>query len=134
MSVAYRTNSTIDVTKLQKLYKQASWSSERSLDGIAQMLQYTPVHVSAWQEESLVGFARAITDTQYRGLIDDVIVDEEYRERGIGTELMRRITAELSHLDEVYLFCDENKVGFYERHGYERGFCATLARVKKKTH
>ena len=128
MHIAYRVNESLDEAELQKLYRQAPWARKRSLEGIAAMLQHTPVQVSAWLGESLVGFARALTDTQYRALVDDVIVDEEYRHRGIGTELVKRITDELAHLDEVYLMCGPPLAGFYMRHGYERPDCVTLRR------
>ncbi len=61
MEISYRVNGSLDEAELQKLYRQAPWARERSLEGIAAMMQHTPVHVSAWLGESMVGFARALT-------------------------------------------------------------------------
>ena len=128
--IEYRVNASLDGRQLQELFRHAPWSAERTQDGIQAMLKHTPVHVSAWSGDTVVGFARAITDTQYRAIIDDVIVDDQHRGRGVGTELMNRVTSQVSHLDEVYLFCHPDAIDFYRRYGFEPINCASLIRVR----
>ena len=113
---------------MQTLFAQASWTRDRTPDGIVQMLRHSPIHVTAWEGEAIIGFARAFTDTIYRATIDDVIVDEAHRRTGVATELLRRISHELRHVDEVYLFCDLDLVSFYDKRGFRPVDCATLTR------
>jgi predicted GNAT family N-acyltransferase len=84
------------------------------------MLTHTFIHVTAWHNGRLVGFARAITDTVYRAVVDDVVVDAALRGRGVGTQLMKTIGVELSDVEMVILSCVPGVIPFYETVGYKR--------------
>ena len=133
MDIKYGVNAEINPAELQRLFRQTGWANGRSLDGIGRMIEHTYIHVSAWQEGRLVGFARAITDTIYRAVVDDVVVDEEYRGRGIGTELMRRLGEELSGVEEVFLGCGTSEVPFYEKRGYKQAHHPYMKRLNRRT-
>jgi GNAT superfamily N-acetyltransferase len=120
LGIEYRVNARIELTQLGRLFKQEPWTFGRSANDMAKMLEHTALHISAWDGPRLVGFARAVTDTVYRALIDDVIVDAGYQRQGIGTELMKRIACELRDVEEVFLGCGDPVVPFYERLGYVR--------------
>lgn len=120
MAIEYRVNTCIDLAELGRLFEQEPWTHGRSASGMAKMLEHTALHISAWDGQRLVGFARAVTDNVYRALIDDVIVDEGYQRQGIGTELMRQLACELRDVEEVWLSCGDPVVSFYERLGYVR--------------
>jgi GNAT superfamily N-acetyltransferase len=120
LDIEYRVNARIELTQLGRLFKQEPWTFGRSANGMAKMLEHTAIHITAWDGHRLVGFARAITDTVYRALIDDVIVDGDYQRQGIGSGLMKRIACELRDVEEVFLSCGDPVVPFYERLGYVR--------------
>ena len=84
--------------------------------------------MGVWEDDHLVGFARAISDGIYRALIDDVVVEESKRGMGIGSELMRRLVERLTEIgiQQVLLRCREDTVPFYERHGFEMAHGATM--------
>lgn len=128
MSIAYRVSAEITGSELMDLFSRASWTRERTADGIERMLKHSPIHITAWNGDSIVGFVLAFTDTIYRATIDDVIVHKAHREAGIATELLRRMSEELKHVDEVYLFCDQDLVSFYDKRGFRPADCATLTR------
>jgi ribosomal protein S18 acetylase RimI-like enzyme len=65
----------------------------------------------------VVGFVTAVTDETLFAYIPLLEVLPEYRGCGIGTELMRRILAELDGLYAVDLLCDAGLQPFYERLG-----------------
>jgi predicted N-acetyltransferase YhbS len=85
------------------------------------MLAGSDLVLSAVAGGRLVGFTRAITDGVYRATIFDVIVDEAWRDRGIGAELIRRAHAHpvLAGCRRIELICLEEMVPYYERFGYE---------------
>ena len=89
--------------------------------------------MSAWHDGRLVGFARAITDTIYRAVIDDVVVDTECRGRGADSELIKRLGEEVSDVEEVFFGCDTSEVSFYEKHGYEQAHYAYMKRLNRRT-
>lgn len=70
--------------------------------------------------ERVVGFITAISDGVLAAFIPNLEVLPEYQQRGIGSELMRRMLATLSNLYSIDLICDEDVQPFYERVGGRR--------------
>ena len=48
-------------------------------------------NAAAWEGKRLVGIGRALTDGHRYAVLAELIVDPDYRRRGIGRELMRRL-------------------------------------------
>lgn len=119
-AIEYSFDRPFDARAVQRLFKQAGWSRDRSLDSIERMLDTTPVKLGAWRGDDLVGFARVISDDVYKAVIDDVIVDEKLRGKGVGTEIIRRVVDRVKHVESVFLPTGEKLVPFYERLGFER--------------
>ncbi|MEK6803981.1 MAG: GNAT family N-acetyltransferase [Nitrospirota bacterium] len=116
--ITFSDRNDFDAAQLIHLYRQAPWAKHRALEQAQAMLAKTDVVVSAWDGTRLVGFGRVLTDYVFRASIWDVIVDREYQERKIGTEIVRRI---LDHptLQDVELFWLCTRMpGFYERLGF----------------
>lgn len=116
--ITYSDKNDLDPAKLVRLFRQAPWAKERTLENAREMLSYTDMVICAWDNDVLVGFGRVLTDFTYRATIWDVIVDQAYQKRGIGTEIVHRI---LHHprLERVELFwlCTR-RPGFYEKLGF----------------
>ena len=69
----------------------------------------------------VVGFITAITDGTLAAYIPLLEVLPEYRGRGIGSELVRRMLGRLGGLNMVDLMCDAPLRPFYERFGMVAG-------------
>lgn len=69
---------------------------------------------------SVVGFITAISDGVLAAYIPLLEVLPAYEERGIGSELTRRMLTTLSGLYMVDLLCDVDVQPFYERLGMRR--------------
>lgn len=92
---------------LEALYTDAGWTSytqnmEESLAGISS----SPRIVTAWDDTSLVGMARAITDEHTILLVQDILVLGAYRRRGIGRELTRRLLMPYRNIRQTLLITD----------------------------
>ena len=74
--------------------------------------------VGAWHAGELVGFARAVIDTNLRAYIEDVVVDRTHRRRGVATAILERLLSELSATHLVSLFGSVELVPFYRRLGF----------------
>jgi GNAT superfamily N-acetyltransferase len=76
--------------------------------------------VSAYEGERLVGTGRIIGDGVLHALLVDVIVDPDYRHRGIGSAIVERLAAECRRhrIVDVQLFCAFGVSPFYERLGF----------------
>jgi ribosomal protein S18 acetylase RimI-like enzyme len=68
----------------------------------------------------VVGFVTAVSDGVLAAFIPNLEVDPAHQRRGIGTELMRRVLAQMNHLYSIDLLCDEELQPYYERLGMRR--------------
>jgi ribosomal protein S18 acetylase RimI-like enzyme len=117
-AVTYSHKESPEASQLLRLFQQAPWAKDRTLDDAKDMLRHTDLTLCAWDRDRLIGFGRVLTDFVYRATIWDVIVDRAYQGQGVGTEIVRRI---LNHprLKRVELFwlCTR-RPGFYEKLGF----------------
>ena len=86
------------------------------------MLRHTPITFSMWRGDSLIGFARLLTDFTYRATLYDVIVDRAHQGQGVGLALMQAIQGhpKLRTVTSWYLWTSD-KHEFYEKLGWQRG-------------
>ncbi|RSD29068.1 GNAT family N-acetyltransferase [Mesobacillus subterraneus] len=104
----------IKASELLELYHNAGWWPERTEYDLAEMLSKT-VSVGAWKDGNLIGFARAVTDGEFRAYIEDVVIHSSFQKGGTGTELISRLLEGLTHIDVISLFCEESLIPFYEK-------------------
>jgi GNAT superfamily N-acetyltransferase len=74
----------------------------------------------AFDGDRLVGFATALTDRALFAFIPLVEVITSHRGRGIGSELVRRISRAVGPIYGTYLCCDEDTARFYEGLEFDR--------------
>ncbi len=72
------------------------------------------VNVGAWDGARLIGIVRMLTDGYFVATVPEVIVDPDYRRRGVGRELMNRALA-LSPGNRMTIIPTEDSVGFFQR-------------------
>lgn len=108
----------IKANDLMMLYQNVGWWEERKQQDIEDMLLKVK-SVGAWKDDTLIGFARAVSDGKFRAYIEDVVIHNSYREEGIGTKMVSKLLDELSHIDVISLFCEEKLLPFYEKNGFK---------------
>jgi GNAT superfamily N-acetyltransferase len=115
LSFAERPIKSVDIIKL---YNEVDWWEERQEQEIEEMLNKVG-SVGAWKDDTLIGFARAVSDGKFRAYIEDVVIYGSYRKEGIGTKLVSKLLDELSHIDVISLFCEEHLIPFYEKNHFK---------------
>jgi ribosomal protein S18 acetylase RimI-like enzyme len=106
------------VSELAGLFAQAHWALQRSHDDIARLLENTKIFVVVSEGASVIGFGRALTDGVFRALLDDIIVDQAHRGRGLGHMIVDSLMKQVSTVEEVLLHTDHDLEGFYSSHGF----------------
>jgi predicted N-acetyltransferase YhbS len=86
---------------------------------MARMLEHGNLLVTAWDGEQLVGVARALTDFSYCCYLSDLAVDREYQKRGIGRELIRRVSEAIGEQSMLLLLAAPEAMDYYPRIGFE---------------
>jgi GNAT superfamily N-acetyltransferase len=111
------------IDQLLELYAQAWWARDRAASDVRRMLEATDLVFALIDRgaDRLVGFARVLTDGVYRAFVYDVVVDDGYRDRGLGRMLMDAIVAHprLAQVELIELACQPELVAFYRRCGFD---------------
>ncbi len=97
------------------------WPSPPSLETHLRILRSSSHVVIALNEQRVVGFINAISDGFFAAAIPLLEVLPEYRGRGIGRELIRRMFDQLADFYSIDLSCDPDVQAFYEKSGLRRG-------------
>lgn len=118
----------LDMAQLSELFKVAAfWASDRRVEDLEVAIAHSNPVVSAWQDEHLVGFARATSDGVYRATIWDVVVHPQHQSKGIGRKLVETVLTHphVNQVERVYLMTTF-KEKFYERVGFKRNSSTTM--------
>ncbi len=116
----YSFTEPINPEELRPLLQQTTWAHTRGPLDIQQMLDRSQITLGVWDEDKLIAFARVITDDRYRALIDDVVVASAYRDKGVASEMLRKILKRTEHIEIVMLDCGLDLAGFYGKFGFEQ--------------
>ena len=109
------------------------WTSKPSPQVHLKILYGSSHVVVAIDEESdqVVGFVTAISDGVLSAYIPLLEVLPEYQDRGIGSELMRRILEQLKSLYMVDVLCDAELQAYYARFGMQRAVGMCIRRYER---
>ena len=108
---------TNGLIKLQKLLDtNAFWAKNRSINDLKKCLANSDVIVSIWVENEIVGFGRALTDGIYRGILWDVVIDQNHQGKGLGTLIVKKLLSskKIRNTKKLYLMTT-NKKFFYSQ-------------------
>jgi N-acetylglutamate synthase-like GNAT family acetyltransferase len=118
----------LDMQQLLALFQVAAfWARDRRLEDLERAIAHSNPVVSAWQDQQLVGFARAISDGVYRATIWDVVVHPDHQSKGIGRNLVETVLSHphVNRVERVYLMTTFQEK-FYERVGFRRNSSTTM--------
>lgn len=118
----------IDLVQLQALLDlSAFWAKGRTLEGLAIAIANSQPVISAWDQDRLIGHARATSDGIYRATIWDVVIHPDYRGSGLGRKLVQTVLAhpKLNRVERVYLMTT-NQQRFYQRIGFSENPSTTM--------
>ncbi|MGL1893675.1 MAG: GNAT family N-acetyltransferase [Spirochaetaceae bacterium] len=120
MNIIERLNEDL-INQLSKLYSKTWFTPNRTINDINIMLKNSYLTLAFVENDQLIGFCRVISDGIYKAFIFDVIVHEDYQNRGIGKQIMNSLMNHESLIDvgHMELYCPEGITGFYKKLGFE---------------
>ncbi len=110
----------LDLYQLQALFNHSAfWAIDRQIEDLKTALDRSEPVISAWDNDKLIGFARATSDGVYRAMIFDVVVDPDYRRLGLGRKLVETMLCHtwMQRVEKIYLITT-NQQSFYEQLGF----------------
>jgi len=120
--------SEIDLDQLQKLFNLAAfWANNRSLEDLSIAIANSNPVIAVWDEQELIGFARATSDGVYRATIWDVVIHPEYQGSGLGSKLVETVLSHpcIHRVERVYLMTTHQQK-FYQRIGFQQNSTTTM--------
>ena len=112
------TEKPINLDQLMPLMKQTYWAADRSAADVLTTLQNSVCFGAYDDTDTLVGFARVVTDFVSHWYLCDVIVDEKHRRQGIGKMLMAAIVADERFAKAPALLKTKDAHGLYRQYGF----------------
>ena len=107
--------------QIMQLYQDAGWTEEYHITSeyLDVVIAGSYCFVGAFQEERMIGMARALSDGS-DALVHEVIVLKEFRRMGIGNRLMQALIEYLKEcgVDWIALIADRQAISFYKELGF----------------
>ena len=112
---------TNGLIKLQKLLdNNAFWAQSRSINELKKCLANSDVIISLWVGNEIVGFGRALTDGIYRGVLWDIVIDQNHQGRGYGKLIVQNLLSskKIKNTKKLYLMTTNKKL-FYSQFDFK---------------
>ena len=108
---------TNGLTKLKKLLdNNAFWAKSRTINDLKKCLANSDVVISLWVGNEMVGFGRALTDGIFRGVLWDIVIDQNHQGKGFGTLIVKNLLSsnKIKNTKKIYLMTTNKKL-FYSQ-------------------
>lgn len=118
--IEYREDRELPLEPLVALYRAAAWSSGEKGEALREAMRGSHAVVTAWAEGRLVGLGNTLSDGHLVVYYPHLLVHPDFRRRGIGAEILRRLWGRYEALHMHILVADGRAVGFFESCGFAR--------------
>lgn len=121
MTITYKINTPLLSQDVADVFRSSGIKRPvDDLERIQKMIDHADVMITAWDEERLIGIARAITDFTYCCYLSDLAVSKDYQKTGIGTELIAQLKQYLGEEVTLLLISAPTAMEYYPRIGFEK--------------
>jgi uncharacterized protein len=109
--------------QLTSLLRETYWGAQRTVDDQARLNEQSHLLLARCEGDRVLAFVRVVLLNSRSAYMGDVIVHPDYRGRGLGTELMRKLF-EHPRVQDIGRFMLVTKTAqtLYERFGFESKF------------
>lgn len=109
--------SLLSIEKIKQLLSKSYWAKDRSVEVIEKAVNNSDCY-GVYIGKEQVGFARVVTDYATIYWLCDVIIDEKYRGKEIGKNLVKRIVESSDYKDLRGILATKDAHGLYGQFGF----------------
>ncbi len=121
MKITYRTDSIPPIDQIIAVYDSAGINRPTSdKERIQKMYEQANLVITAWEEDTLVGISRALTDFCYCCYLSDLAVREEYKRKGIGKKLIALTKEKIGDQTMLLLLSAPSAMAYYPKIGFQK--------------
>jgi predicted N-acetyltransferase YhbS len=120
--IQFRDDANITAEQAIDLYMRSTLGERRPIhnkETFEAMLKNANLTITAWDENTLVGIARTLTDFAYVAYLADLAVDQQYQHSGIGKQLIANTQSRLGPECMIVLLAAPKANEYYEHIGFE---------------
>jgi len=120
--IQFRDDANITAEQAIDLYMRSTLGERRPIhnkETFEAMLKNANLTITAWDEDTLVGIARTLTDFAYVAYLADLAVDQQYQHSGIGKQLIANTQSRLGPECMIVLLAAPKANEYYEHIGFE---------------
>jgi GNAT superfamily N-acetyltransferase len=121
LNLRYKTSQPVSSGEFVDLLRRSTLADRRPVDDpkcIQAMLQHANLLCTAWDEATLVGIARSLTDFEYCCYLSDLAVDVKYQKAGIGKRLIELTRSKLGGNAKIILLAAPKAETYYPKLGF----------------
>ncbi len=98
------------------LNRNTFWAKDRKIKEIRKCLANSDVIVSIWLNNEIVGFGRGLSDGIYRGVLWDIVIDENHQGKGYGKMIVKTLldSKQIKNTRKIYIMTTNKKL-FYSQ-------------------
>ena len=122
VKIHYQHSGQITETAFVDLLRRSTLAERRPIDDpacVEAMLRHANLLCTAWDDSTLVGVARSLTDFEYCCYLSDLAVDQKYQRTGIGKALIRLTQSRLGEKAKIILLAAPKAEDYYRRIGFK---------------
>ena len=118
---------------LYQLYRKEWWTDQRTREDTERIVSNSDIVLGLEEEGRLVGFLRVLTDYTAKAFVFDVIIEETYRGKGAGRQLMDALVnhEQLRDVAHIDLHCRPEVAPIYEKWGFTAYESVRIMRVDR---
>lgn len=119
MGITYKDSKEIKPEDISKVFMKSGIKRPyQDLDRLERMINNSDILITAWEDEKIIGMARAVTDYSYCCYLSDLAVDKDYQKSGIGQHLINRVREIIGEECSLVLLAAPGAVEYYPKVGF----------------
>lgn len=105
--IIYREIDSSIIEEIKELYRKDSWNAYlQDDDKLIRAFDNSLYIVGAFDEDKLIGMIRCVGDGEHILMVQDLLIDPEYQQKGIGTYLFESILKKYSNVRMFIVLTD----------------------------
>ncbi len=129
--IKFKNTKLFQSEQLENLFHSVGWKYDKNSSRLKEALSGSDVVISAWDNDTLISLANALTDCGKTVYIHYFLVHSDYQGKGIGKAMMQRMMTEYQNCKHIVLIANNDKVGFFKQCGFFVSKGATAMEIRR---
>jgi len=108
----------VDWLRMKEIYHSVGWKKHNE-EKIKKIFNLSNVIAIAYHKDRIVGFGRGISDGIFNAAIYDVVIENQYQNKGIGKQIISNLLDQLEGISCVHLVATTGNEEFYRKLGFK---------------